>query len=327
VSPLLEAIMNGTGRSNGGLPNGLELFGTILASTLLLASTFPSGKLLLLHHTPPFMLAGFRFLLAPLSILAVTTVLGDSGRAILRPSLKLRDAVTIAVIGLLQTAVCIGCLFLAMQRISPSAAALLLFTNPIWVAGLGVVVLRQPLTAGRVLGLVLGIVGVALILTPTSGGKFDAIGYAFGLLSSFGWAGATLVTKKVKPPVSPWALTFWQMVCGALALLCLSFFVGEKWSDANPFSSDALVFVWLAIPGSAGAYGLWSIALSKAKDAGEVSSFLFLVPFFATILSYVLLGSILSLSQLFGGVAICLGLWISTRWTMTTVSPLLKTSS
>src|SRR5580692_3466140 len=148
--------MNGTGRSNGGLPNGLELFGTILASTLLLASTFPSGKLLLLHHTPPFMLAGFRFLLAPLSILAVTTVLGDSGRAILRPSLKLRDAVTIAVIGLLQTAVCIGCLFLAMQRISPSAAALLLFTNPIWVAGLGVVVLRQPLTAGRVLGLVLG---------------------------------------------------------------------------------------------------------------------------------------------------------------------------
>jgi drug/metabolite transporter (DMT)-like permease len=293
-----------------------------LAATFLLGSTFPAGKLLLQHHAPPFMLAGFRFLLAPLSIWCAMAIFDRGVGAILRPPVKLRDRATIALIGLLQTAICIGCLFLAMQRISPSAAALLLFTNPIWVATLGVVVLRQPLTANRIIGLGLGIIGVALILAPAAAGAFDLTGYAFGLLSSFGWAGATLLTKKAKLPVSPWSLTFWQMIGGALALLCLSRIAGEDWSQALPYRQDMMIFAWLAIPGSAGAYGLWSTALSRSKNAGEVSSFLFLVPFFATVLSYGFLGATLSLEQLLGGAAICLGLWTSTRQPLAISNPL-----
>jgi drug/metabolite transporter (DMT)-like permease len=293
--------------------SGVSPLATILAATFLLGSTFPAGKFLLQDHNPPFMLAGFRFLLAPLSIWFALTVFGGGGQALLRPPASLRDRAAIAAIGLLQTSVCIGCLFLAMQRIPPPAAALLLFTNPIWVASLGVIVLRQPLTVNRIVGLALGIAGVALILTPTSRGPFDAIGYGFGLLSSFGWAGATLLTKKTNPPVSPWALTFWQMIGGSLALLCLSGFTGEHWGEAFTRRSDVLVFIWLAIPGSAGAYGLWSTALRRSKNAGEASAFLFLVPLFATVLSYGVLGSTLSPVQLLGGAAICLGLWASTR--------------
>jgi drug/metabolite transporter (DMT)-like permease len=293
--------------------SGFVQLGTILAATLLLGSSFPAGKLLLQDHNPPFMLAGFRFLLAPLSIGLALSVFGGGKRAILRPPASLRDRAILATIGLLQTAVCIGCLFLAMQRIPPPAAALLVFTNPIWVATLGVIVLRQPLSVNRIAGLALGIAGVALVLTPTSRGPFDAIGYGFGLLSSFGWAGATLLTKKANPPVSPWALTFWQMIGGSFALLCLSKFTGENWGEAFTSRSDIWVFMWLAIPGSAGAYGLWSTALRRSKNAGEASAYLFLVPLFATVLSYGVLGSTLSLVQLLGGAAICFGVWTSTR--------------
>jgi drug/metabolite transporter (DMT)-like permease len=300
-------------KSAPNLADDFFQLGTILAATFLLGSTFPAGKLLLQHHTPPFALAGFRFLLAPLSIWGAIALSGAPSRAMLFPSATWRERVTIASIGLLQTAICIGCLFLAMQRISPSAAALLLFTNPIWVAALGAVVLGQPLTRNRIAGLILGIVGVSLVLAPASAGAFDAAGYAFGLLSSFGWAGATLLTKKARLPISPWALTFWQMLCGSLALLCLSLIVGEKWSELPFDRLDILTFAWLAIPGSAGAYGLWSVALRRTTDAGQASAFLFLVPFFATILSYCFLGSVLSPAQALGGAAICSGLWISTR--------------
>lgn len=300
-------------RPSRGAPGEFLQLGTIVAATFLLGSTFPAGKLLLLHHIPPFALAAFRFLAAPLSIGLVIAMFGADGRAMLRPPLRWRDGVIIAAIGWLQTAICIGSLFLAMQRISPSAAALLLFTNPIWVAALGPILLGQPLTRNRMMGLFLGIVGVALILAPTSARSFDATGYAFGLLSSFGWAGATLLTKKAKPPVSPWALTFWQMLSGSLALFVLSLIVGENWSEMLPNRIDIPIFLWLAIPGSAGAYGLWSMALRRTKDAGEVSAFLFLVPLFAAVLSYMFLGSTLSSTQVIGGAAICLGLWVSTR--------------
>jgi drug/metabolite transporter (DMT)-like permease len=286
---------------------------TILAATFLLGSTFPAGKLLLQHHNPPFLLAALRFLAAPVSIAMASTLLGVSVRATFLPSLNRRQWATIAAIGLLQTSLCIGSLFLAMQRISPSAAALLLFTNPIWVATLGVFVLGQPLTRNRVAGLALGIIGVSFILAPTAAGKFDLAGYAFGLLSSFGWAGATLLTKKAGLPVSTWTLTLWQMLSGSLALFCLSLVASEQWSEAFRAWTDIPVFAWLAIPGSAGAYGLWSIALRKTRDAGEVSAFLFLVPLFATALSYCLLGSTLTAPQLVGGAAICCGLWTSTR--------------
>src|ERR1700677_2170416 len=223
--------------------SGLVQLGTILAAPLLLGSSFPAGKVLLQDHNPPFMLAGFRFLLAPLSIGLALSVFGGGKRAILRPPASLRDRAILATIGLLQTAVCIGCLFLAMQRIAPPAAALLVFTNPIWVATLGVVVLRQPLTANRIIGLALGIAGVALILTPTSRGPFDAIGYGFGLLSSFGWAGATLLPKKANPPLSPGALTFWPMIGGPLALLGFAGFGGEDGREASTRRSDIWVFM------------------------------------------------------------------------------------
>lgn len=304
--------MSGGELSFRKIPAELAQLATILAATFLLGSTFPAGKFLLQHHNPPFLLAALRFLTAPVSIFLATFLLGGA-RATFAPTLNPRQWATIAAIGLLQTSMCIGCLFLAMQRISPSAAALLLFTNPIWVAALGVFVLGQPLTRNRLAGLGLGILGVSFILAPAAAGKFDAAGYAFGLLSSFGWAGATLLTKKARLPVSSWTLTLWQMLSGSLALFCFSLIAGEPWSLAFQTWTDVPVFAWLAIPGSAGAYGLWSIALRRSRDAGEASAFLFLVPLFATVLSYGLLGSTLTATQLIGGAAICCGLWISTR--------------
>src|ERR1700761_3601154 len=119
------------------MPADFSQLATILAATFLLGSTFPSSKLLLQHHNPPFLLAGLRFLVAPISIGLMAALLGAGLRATFLPSLNRRGWATLAAIGLLQTSLCIGCLFLAMQRISPSAAALLLFTNPIWVAALG----------------------------------------------------------------------------------------------------------------------------------------------------------------------------------------------
>src|SRR3546814_7782585 len=63
-----------------------------------------------------------------------------------------------------QTAAVMGLLFWAMQFVSASTAAILLFTNPIWVAVLGRFFLGEKLHRGRLAGLFLGAIGVGLAI-------------------------------------------------------------------------------------------------------------------------------------------------------------------
>jgi drug/metabolite transporter (DMT)-like permease len=92
-----------------------------------------------------------------------------------------------------------GLLFLAMTSISASTAAILLFTNPIWVAVLGFVFLEESLHGARILGLVLGIIGIGLAIGPSADAlnSFRAIrGDAIAIASALCWATATVINKK-----------------------------------------------------------------------------------------------------------------------------------
>lgn len=201
-----------------------------------------------------------------------------------------------------------------MESISPATAAILLFTNPIWVALLGRIFLGEALSFGRTRGLILGLVGVccAIGMGPellSGGGK--AFGEVVALASSLCWACSTLINKKAGLPLKPWALSFWQMLIGSLTLLVIAYANGEQW-PVDVTSVDWGWFLWLAIPASTGSFGLWFIALGKG-GATRASSFLFLVPVFSVSISFAVLGSPLSLQQASGGALIAVALWLVNR--------------
>ena len=64
---------------------------------------------------------------------------------------------------------------------------------------------------------------------------------------------------------------------------------------------------------SAVAYVCWAKALSIASQTSEVSNFMFLTPFIASGLGYVILGERLSLQNGIGGICILLGLLLFYR--------------
>lgn len=220
----------------------------------------------------------------------------------------------IALIGLLQTAAVMSLLFLAMQSISASAAAILLFTNPIWVAVLGRIFLGESLHRLRVAGLALGIIGVAFALGLGGAGFSDTRSLAgdfIGLGSAVCWAVATVVNKRAKLQIGTWALSFWQMLIGALAVLVFAYSKGEHWPAITTTQQWAW-FLWLAIPASTGSFGLWFLALARGGATGT-SGYLFLAPLFAVIVSYFVLGTTLSWLQAIGGILIGLALWLVNR--------------
>jgi len=288
----------------------------LVMSTFLMGSSFVAGKALLHAGFPPLLLVGWRFVIAAMATLPLVHLDGQRFRlALFPPQASWRDAALVVVIGLLQTAAVMGLLFLAMQWISASTAAILLFTNPIWVAVLGRLFLGEPLHGARVAGLLSGVIGVALAigLGPTAFAGGAAIrGELIGLASALCWAAATVINKRARLPFGPWALSFWQMLVGSIIALIFAYvIVGERWPDLVTASQWGWFF-WLAIPASTGSFGLWFVALGRG-GATRTSGYLFLAPLFTVILSFFILHTTLSWLQGAGGVLIGLALWLVNR--------------
>ena len=300
-------------RRLGARRPAVEYVAILLGSTLLMGSSFVAGKILLGAGVPALLLVGYRFLVAALGTLGLVAWEGGlSRRGLLPGGMTRADQLKVVLIGLLQTSAVMGLLFLAMREIPAPMAAVLLFTNPIWVALLARLFLHEALPKRRAIGLCLGTLGVALALGAggaVSGGLWR--GQLIGLASAFCWATATLVNKVANLKLGVWALSFWQMFIGSLALLAIATLNGERWPSGLTASHWGW-FAWLALPASTGSFGLWFMALRRG-GATRTSGYLFLAPLFAAVLSYWLLGASLSLQQALGGLAIALGIWLVNR--------------
>jgi drug/metabolite transporter (DMT)-like permease len=297
-------------------PVGAGYYVTLVAATLLMASGFIAGKILLAAEIPAFLLIGWRFLLAAFACLPLVLAAESSlSHTLLPPHLSWRDWLFIPLIGLLQTAATMGLLFLAMRTISAGTAAIILFTNPLWVALIGHFLLHEKLTGMRLGGLLCGIAGVALALgSAGTGVSHEPLsGLLTGLAAAFCWAFATILHKRARLAIDAWALSFWQMLIGALMLLAVAYAQGEHW-PAPALGSVRLWawFIWLAIPCSAGSFGLWFLALRQG-GAAQTSGYLFLAPLFTLPMSAAILGTGLSLVQGLGGVLVGIALWFVNR--------------
>ncbi len=289
-------------------------YAALVAATFLMGSSFIAGKRLLAGGVPALWLVGWRFLAAAAATLPLAWLDAARGPRRTAAALSGRQIGTVVLIGLLQTGAVMGLLFLSMREISAASAAILLFTNPIWVALMARAFLGEALFPARITGLALGIAGVALAVGPGADAGADSghlRGELLGLASALCWAAATIVNKRASLPMSTWTLTFWQMAIGSLALLGIAYALGEH--PATPFDARQwLWFLWLAIPASTGSFGLWFLALRRG-GATRSSGYLFLAPVFTVVLSYLVLDTPVTGVQALGGTLIGAAVWLVNR--------------
>jgi drug/metabolite transporter (DMT)-like permease len=277
----------------------------IIGGTFCMGTSFVASKILL-QTVPPFTLVGWRFFLAAIATLPLISVLKQRFSGI-----STQNWQKIAIVGLLQTAGTMGLLFLSMLYITPSAAAVLLFTNPLWVSLLSPIILKERITPPQYFGLFLGFLGVVLLI----GFHPDALemrGNLLGLGAGLCWASATLFAKFQQLKVPPFILSFGQMLVGGIILIGASFFANETYSIASATANDWFWFAWLVLPSSVGSFGLWYVALSRG-GAVKASSFLFLAPLFTVITAVLVLNTVVSFQQLLGAILVGAALYIVNR--------------
>lgn len=172
---------------------------------------------------PPLLTAGVRHLTAGTVLLLWALARGY------RPSR--REWYSSAVLGVLFFLIGHGSLHWAEQTVPSGLAALLVATEPMWVALLALFIgtERQTINLASVSGLVLGFAGVVLLTTDgsiaaQSASLWGAIAILGGTLS---WSIGMFYSKKAALPKDPLARSAMPMFCGAIMLLASSALTGE----------------------------------------------------------------------------------------------------
>ncbi|USG64688.1 DMT family transporter [Brevibacillus ruminantium] len=282
------------------------LYGSLVVlTTLLMGSSFAIGKIGL-DYVSPLLLVGCRFTLAGL-LMALWV------RNMPFPK-TLQGWTRVLLIGFLQTAGVMGCIFLSLRTITAAESSILTFLNPLLVVILSTWLLGTKYRPSQWLGVLIGFIGVAITL----GFHLQwSTGTLWGLGAAIFWSLGTLSIKKWGADLHVWVLTAFQMLFGGLLLLLMAVTLETPKLIVTPTS--VFIILWLAIMASIVQFAGWFYLLAKG-DPGKTSAFLFLAPFFGVLSGWLLLGEKVEWYVYLGGALIFSGIFL-VNWTVAKPKP------
>lgn len=255
----------------------------LLAVYLVWGSTYLAIRFAI-TSLPTFSMAGARYLIAGALLYGWGRLRGGK-----RP--EARTLVPIAVIGALLLVGGNGLVVWAEHRIASGIAALLIATEPLWIALLVPLVTRGRRPGLRTwAGIAIGLAGVFVLVGGFGGmgsGGIDVAGAFAVVAASFFWALGSLYSTRARLPASPWIATGSQMLAGG-ALLALLGGVNGEWAAFEPakVTAPALwAFAYLVTFGSIVAFTAYAYLLRNARPT-VASTYAFVNPIVAVLLGW-----------------------------------------
>lgn len=283
----------------------LRLALMVLGFVVLWSSAFSAGKVAI-ADCPPLIFLAVRFLAAGVIMMALAPLSG------IRWTLTRRDVGVFAALGVANQAVYLGIGYIALKTVSAGLAALIISANPIVTAVLAVLVLGERLTWRKVLGLLLGLGGVAFIVeSRLTLGTDHLTGILLSVLALFSLVGGTILFKLYAPKQGLWIGNGVQSLAAGVAIL--PFALGfESFHDITPSLSLLAAFAYNVLLVSIFAYLLW-FKILNVSGATAASSYHFLIPPLGMLFGWLILGEHLETADLLGIVPVALGIWLVTR--------------
>jgi drug/metabolite transporter (DMT)-like permease len=221
------------------------------------------------------------------------------------------------LLGTLMFLIDYGCLFWAETRVPSGIAAVILAMIPVTITLLEIIFLgTQRLTARLGFGLVVGMVGVAVLMNPRASlgeAPIDPRGAVALLVSCCGWSVGTIVTKRLTLPESKAMSAAAQMLCGGVQLLLLAAITGEFARFHSPAISRAAWFslIYLIVFGSIIAFTAY-VWLLHYESPTKVGTYAYVNPVVAVILGALLGGEVVGRRTGLGTALILVGVIVIT---------------
>jgi len=280
--------------------------GLLLLATVVLAwgLTWPVNKVILASLSPIWTVA-VRSAIGTSALFALSIALG-------RLSLPPRaDAPVVLSLALLHM-VGFGVLgSVGLELVPTGRSVLLAYTTPLWVMPGASLFLGERLTARRLIGVVVGLIGLGVLFNPlafdwTSRGA--VIGNGAMLAAAFFWAASILHLRAHRWRSAPFDLLPWQSLLATVVVTAIALAVdGVPTVEWHPTLIAMLLYA--GVPGTALAY--WAMAMAgKSLPAVTTALGLLATPVVSVVVATVWLGEpltptlVIAIVLILGGVAL-----------------------
>ncbi|HEX9452213.1 MAG TPA: DMT family transporter [Burkholderiales bacterium] len=127
-----------------------------------------------------------------------------------------------------------------LRMLPAGRSAILAYSMPIWAVLLSVFILHEKMTRRRLLGLLLGMAGMAVLLGgEVSVMRVSPLGAILVLGGAIAWALGTVLMRRYPTTVSTTALTAWQLLIGGLPIMLGALVIDR--GDWRPIGTAATV--------------------------------------------------------------------------------------
>jgi len=260
---------------------------------------------------PPLVVAGVRHSVAGMALLAWTYARGY------RPTL--REWRASLVLGILYFAIGHGSLHWAETVVPSGLASLLVASEPIWIALMAAVVSHgERLTGKTMLGLLLGIAGVALLMRDesASGNRAVLVGSIAILIGTLSWSVGVFYSRSASLPRNAIARAGMPEIAGAVALLLAAAFSGEfsRLHVATVTPRSAWALLYLITFGSIVAFTAYTWLLDHCSPT-LVSTHTYANPIIAVLLGWMWAGEVINIRVLEAGLLTLFAVFLISRGT------------
>ena len=257
-----------------------------------------------LSYFPPVLFAAFRFDLAAVIMLGYAAVATDR----LRPQ-GTREWLLVAVGGVFIIAGYHALLFIGEQNTTSAVAAVIVSLSPVLTPAFARAFLpNERLSAVGVVGILLGLVGVAVLTRPTPesllGG--DLVPKAFVFAAAVSFALGSVLTNRITASLPAPTMEAWSMVLGAVVLHVGSVLSAESFAGVEIAVPGIAALVYLSVASSAIGFLIYFDLLSRLGPV-EINLVSYVAPVFAAISGALFLGEVIDAVTVVGFVIIFAG--------------------
>ncbi len=260
-----------------------------------------------LRGVPPVGAAGFRFLLASLTVLLLA--------AVRRAPLGVRQELWPHLFGLGGLFVVQHAAFnLGLNLTSASRSVVFMYTQPVFTVLLAhFLIPGERLSATRGGGVLISLVGLIAVFAERleGGALWMLLGDGLVTVAALGWALQSVYMKRLLSRSDPFVLTLYQMV---IAFPCF-FLINRLAEPTLLYFVDAEIVLAFLYQGSLVAgltFVAWTI-LIRRHQVSQISAFIFLTPIFGVLLSWLFLGDSITRGLVVGVALVAAGIALVNR--------------
>jgi drug/metabolite transporter (DMT)-like permease len=250
------------------------------------------------QEVPPFLLAGIRFLIAGVLLYAWMRVKGTAS-----PTPREWGGATLLAV--LIFVMDYGLVFWAERRVPSGIAAVMLAMIAVFMALSEILIMKtQRLTGRLAIALLVGIAGVAVLVSPSislGDAPIDKLGACALIVAAMSWALASALTRKVSLPEAKVMSSGAQMLAGGVLLTLTAAMLGEfRGFRVQAISGKAwLALAYLIVAGSIIAFTAY-VWLLHHESPTKVGTYAYVNPIVAVLVGYFLGGEALGPRTILG---------------------------